>query len=612
MAGWSDLTPFARALILGVPVLGVVSAALWYKDHGPAGTASFVPTLATAGAFKETASTSGSSSATLPLPSADVSDKVNTALQIRMQVMAWNAQMGLLLANGGADTTKGSLMEGKGINLNITRSDKDGYGSMETGLTECATELSRGAQDCSAGLHYAIIMGDGGAAVFTGMNDTLAKLDGGKGAYTLEAIGAVGRSDGEDAFMGPPECQSNPSACKGLLISGSIMDGDWNLQLAWDKLNGICNNPDLTTYDPSCVNWLGTDDFNAADDAFINGTCETRPVVSGGHKTGKTQKVCVGGVVTWTPGDVTVATKKGGVVKLISTRQNTGQMPATIIGIKAWNAAHVQTVEDMLDAALTGGDQLKTNPRALAAAGKASVSVYGGEEDGAYWTKYYTGVTETDLTGLQVALGGSRAWNVADAGAFFGLTPGNKNGFLVTYDAFGAYDVANYPDKMPTFIPAAKIWNGTYLKAVVAKNTAAPAATAVKAADVQDFSSAPTTDVQIGKRAWAITFVTGSADITPDSQATLRELEQALVVSKGTRVEVHGHTDNVGNPATNFDLSKKRADAVAAWLAKDAPSTFPADRTTTFGHGDEQPVASNSTPAGQAQNRRVEIILKAL
>jgi OOP family OmpA-OmpF porin len=61
-----------------------------------------------------------------------------------------------------------------------------------------------------------------------------------------------------------------------------------------------------------------------------------------GKLTGETKNVCADAVATWTPGDVTVATQKGGVARVISTAPNeyANQMPHVIIGIHKWNRAH--------------------------------------------------------------------------------------------------------------------------------------------------------------------------------------------------------------------------------------------------------------------------------
>ncbi len=65
-----------------------------------------------------------------------------------------------------------------------------------------------------------------------------------------------------------------------------------------------------------------------------------------------------------------------------------------------------------------------------------------------------------------------------------------------------------------------------------------------------------------------------------------------------------GHTDNTGNDAINIPLSNNRAKAVADYLVSQGVA---GDRVTSTGVGSSQPIAPNDTPAGQAQNRRVDI-----
>jgi OOP family OmpA-OmpF porin len=69
-------------------------------------------------------------------------------------------------------------------------------------------------------------------------------------------------------------------------------------------------------------------------------------------------------------------------------------------------------------------------------------------------------------------------------------------------------------------------------------------------------------------------------------------------------VALKGHTDNVGNAAKNTQLSKQRAEAVKNYLVSKGVS---ASVIQTYGFGSTQPIATNNTPEGRAQNRRVEI-----
>jgi outer membrane protein OmpA-like peptidoglycan-associated protein len=103
-----------------------------------------------------------------------------------------------------------------------------------------------------------------------------------------------------------------------------------------------------------------------------------------------------------------------------------------------------------------------------------------------------------------------------------------------------------------------------------------------------------------------ITFATGSSDINADFFAVLNSV--ALVVNKyeKTYIDIIGHTDNTGAAEMNQRLSEARANSVARYL--ESQKVLPA-RIITSGMGMNNPIASNSTPEGRAQNRRVEIVL---
>jgi outer membrane protein OmpA-like peptidoglycan-associated protein len=76
-----------------------------------------------------------------------------------------------------------------------------------------------------------------------------------------------------------------------------------------------------------------------------------------------------------------------------------------------------------------------------------------------------------------------------------------------------------------------------------------------------------------------------------------------------TVIEVAGHTDNTGSDAYNQQLSERRASAVAAYLGTRSVRT---DRIITVGMGEARPIATNDTPDGRQQNRRVELTLVPL
>ncbi len=104
-----------------------------------------------------------------------------------------------------------------------------------------------------------------------------------------------------------------------------------------------------------------------------------------------------------------------------------------------------------------------------------------------------------------------------------------------------------------------------------------------------------------------ILFTTDSAVVRPDLQSDLYVLADSLNDYPGSRIEVIGHTDDVGVAAYNQLLSERRANAVATVLRNGGVS---AGRISAFGRGEHEPIAPTVTAAGRAQNRRVEIIIR--
>jgi outer membrane protein OmpA-like peptidoglycan-associated protein len=116
-------------------------------------------------------------------------------------------------------------------------------------------------------------------------------------------------------------------------------------------------------------------------------------------------------------------------------------------------------------------------------------------------------------------------------------------------------------------------------------------------------------DALTSKGRWAtqgILFETGKADLKPESRPVLKEIASTMQKYPDLKILIEGHTDNVGSAASNLALSDARAAAVKAALVADFK--IAADRMTTKGFGDTKPSVPNTTPAGKAQNRRVEIV----
>lgn len=103
-----------------------------------------------------------------------------------------------------------------------------------------------------------------------------------------------------------------------------------------------------------------------------------------------------------------------------------------------------------------------------------------------------------------------------------------------------------------------------------------------------------------------ILFAVDDANLRPDLQRDLRALAGNLQAYPNSTVQVIGHTDSDGDASYNQNLSQRRAQSVANVLLGSGVSGA---RIQTIGRGENQPVADNLTPAGKAQNRRVEIVI---
>lgn len=104
-----------------------------------------------------------------------------------------------------------------------------------------------------------------------------------------------------------------------------------------------------------------------------------------------------------------------------------------------------------------------------------------------------------------------------------------------------------------------------------------------------------------------VLFVTGKSELLPAAQNQLDQVAAALKDQGDVKpIVVEGYTDSVGSDATNQKLSKDRAESVRAYLVSKG---VPSEKISAVGKGEANPVASNDTPDGRANNRRVEIVV---
>ncbi|MDB5280628.1 MAG: OmpA/MotB domain protein [Ferruginibacter sp.] len=526
----------------------------------------------------------------LPLPSADKA--VNGGTQINWERMAWNSQFSGMYANGGVRTTKNSLFDA--AHLDITYVRQDDCNRQMADLVKFASDYKSNPNTPGVLITF---MGDGMPAFMTSLAKELEPL----GAEYQPIIIPVahGKSFGEDQVMAPASWKLDPKNAIGKCVAGVLRDGDINILLKWAGDNGLKVNPDETTYDGTAINIIAANDFLDAPNKYITGYSEKRKVVENGKTTGRDTTVGVDGVATWTPGDVNIATKKGGLVTIASTRQYASQMPNQTIAIKKWANDHRTDIENMIIALAQAGDQVRSFNEAKAFAAKVSADVYQ-EKDAAYWLKYYNGVEEKDLQGQMVSLGGSTVFNLADMANTFGLGEDRVDRYKAVYNTFGNLMVKMYPSLMPTFLPYEKAVDKSFLLSVISNHPELLQGKAIQTNYASEITSA------VSSKSYSIAFETGSASIKPASYKLLDEIFESAVVAEGLKIGVYGHTDNNGSDAVNIPLSQKRAQAVQAYLVKKGLAN---NRVEAKGYGAAKPIADNNTEAGKSKNRRVEIVL---
>jgi OOP family OmpA-OmpF porin len=582
------LKPAGKLFIIAAIVTAGIFSVKWYQGRPKEASKSVDPGKVTLPDAPE--ASLNSNAVLLPLPSADKA--VNGGTQITWERMAWNSQFSGMYANGGVRTTKNSLFDA--AHLDITYVRQDDCNRQMADLVKFASDYKSNPNTPGVLITF---MGDGMPAFMTSLAKEMEPL----GAEYQPIIIPVahGKSFGEDQVMAPASWKLDPKNAIGKCVAGVLRDGDINILLKWAGDNGLKVNPDETTYDETAINIIAANDFLDAPNKYITGYSEKRRLVENGKTTSRDTTVSVDGVATWTPGDVNIATKKGGLVTIASTRQYASQMPNQTIAIKKWANDHRTDIENMIIALAQAGDQVRSFNEAKAFAAKVSADVYQ-EKDAAYWLKYYNGVEEKDLQGQTVNLGGSTVFNLADMANTFGLGNDKVDRYKAVYNTFGNLMVKMYPSLMPTFLPYEKAVDKSFLLSVLANHPELLQGKAIQTNYAGEITSA------VSSKSYSIAFETGSASIKTSSYKLLDEIFESAVVAEGLKIGVYGHTDNNGPDAVNIPLSQKRAQAVKDYLLKKGVTT---GRMEVKGFGAGKPIADNNTEAGKSKNRRVEIVL---
>lgn len=526
----------------------------------------------------------------LPLPL--TVPAVNGGTPITWERMAWNSQFSGMYANGGSQTTKGSLFDK--AHLDVTYIRQDDCNKQMADLVKFSQGYKNNPNTPGVLITF---MGDGMPAFMTSLSKELEPL--GPEYQPIIIPVTHGKSYGEDQLMGPQSWKQDPHNAVGKCVAGVLRDGDINIVLKWAGDNGLKINPDETTYDATAINLIAASDFLDAPTKYITGYTESRKLVVNGKTAGRDTIVSVDAVATWTPGDVNIATKKGGLVTIASTRQYASQMSNQTIAIKKWANDHRTDIENMIIALAQAGEQVRSFNEAKKFAATVSADLYQ-EQNANYWLKYYNGVEEKDIQGLKVNLGGSTVFNLSDMANTYGLGEDKVDRYKAVYNTFGNLMTKMYPDLMPTFMPYEKAVDKSFLFSVISNHTDLLEGKAIETKYADEITA------EVSSKSYHIEFETGSALISPSSYRLLDEIFESAVVAEGLKLGVYGHTDNSGSDAVNIPLSAERAGAVKAYLVKKGLKEV---RVEFKGFGSAKPLADNSSDAGRSKNRRVEIVL---
>lgn len=125
--------------------------------------------------------------------------------------------------------------------------------------------------------------------------------------------------------------------------------------------------------------------------------------------------------------------------------------------------------------------------------------------------------------------------------------------------------------------------------------------------DLQTSQSAEGTVITLPE---AVLFEFAQARLKPEAPGQLDRIAEVLRLYDTAPVTIRGYTDSTGSEEANLELARRRAESVKAYLT--GGPAIDAGRMTANGLGEQDPVASNESPEGREQNRRVEIVLEGL
>ncbi len=428
-----------------------------------------------------------------------------------------------------------------------------------------------------------------------------------------KVVWSGGYSFGEDCLIGPESWKRDPQLARGSVVVTAVPYCDWNVTVNWAADNQIPVNPDEQVYDPDAINFVNASDhIEAAQKYSANAKVALRNRASG-----KSEEHEINAVATWTPGDVMAVkarpsvsykNKTEKVQKIVSTKEYSYMMPHILFGNEDWLNKHREYVKTLLRCLARSNEKIQKDENYFRDRVSAlNALVFNMEGKGpAFWNTYFKGNVEDG-----VPLGGSRVNNIAEVRHLFGLdgTQGlAKSIFGISYTDHAKRLQKLLPERLPTLTPVEQVVDLSFIKEITDEQTSG----GVYQASFNQGQNQGT----VVKANYQISFDSGSAKIKPTELGTLQDIRSLLIRASDTKVVVEGHTDNVGEDATNIRLSKERARAVWQWLKDSDPSGVNISQKRLEGepegYGSYRPLPGNQnkSDAEKAANRRVVIILK--
>lgn len=521
------------------------------------------------------------------------------AVELRWVGFTWASKLGAAYANGGSQTTEGSLVEKAG--WNITMEKQEDCNKISAELVKYAKELKEGTATKGVFVTY---MGSGVPAFIQGINESIKQSGLGREYEAVIVAISHGRSDGEDQVMGPPSILQNIDNIKGMTLGVVPMDGDEDIFLKWlgDNTDSqgqpLKYNSNPKYYDPEAVNVIHSDDFLQICQMYNSGYTEKKQVIGpDGKTTGESKTVGIDLVTTWTPGDVLVAQGRGGLCRIASTHEYPTIMPNVTLTIRRFYNEHIEEIADLTAALAQAGDQIRSYTEAKEYAAKCFVDIYK-EQDVAYWLKYTKGVEERDVTGLKVKLGGSKVFNLNDMASLYGLGEDGIDRYKITYTVFGDFKVKYYPNIIPSYPKYEDVIDKRSLIRAIEKYPELLQGKIVETKYAAEMTR------EVSSKSVAIEFDLGKSTIRPSAFNSLQGILEDAIMAENLKIRIEGHTDVSGNADINDALSSDRANSVKLWLVSKG---IKPNRIETQGYGSHKLL--NGLAPTDARHRRVQIIL---